>query len=116
MSLPMTNSQPRMFEPPKDFSAKAQHIGQLYLDAPRLWQQEGELVLSVDEKTGILLVPRDAVRSEDGRTRVLVVRDGRAIAVPVELGLVDETRVWGIWADHLGIPRLTFFAMLGSIP
>ena len=28
--------------------------------------------------------------------------------------LVDETRVWGEWADALGIPRLTFFAVLGS--
>ena len=43
-------------------------------------------------KTGILLVPREAVRSEDGQTRVLVVRDGRAVPVRVELGIVDETR------------------------
>ena len=28
--------------------------------------------------------------------------------------LVDETRPWSEWADHLGIPRLTFFAALGS--
>ena len=28
--------------------------------------------------------------------------------------LVDETRAWGAWADHLGIPRLTFFAALGA--
>jgi len=41
----------------------------------------------------------------------------RIEAVVFDIGetLVDETRVWGIWADHLGIPRLTFFAMLGSI-
>jgi len=44
-------------------------------------------------KTGVALVPREAVRSEDGRTRVLVVRDGRAVPVAVELGLVDERRV-----------------------
>jgi RND family efflux transporter MFP subunit len=43
-------------------------------------------------KTDILLVPREAVRSEDGQTRVLVVRDGRAVPVRVELGMVDETR------------------------
>jgi FMN phosphatase YigB (HAD superfamily) len=29
--------------------------------------------------------------------------------------LVDETRAWGVWADHLGIPRLTFFAALGAV-
>ena len=28
--------------------------------------------------------------------------------------LVDETRVWGEWADWLGVPRLTFFAALGA--
>jgi len=38
-----------------DFAEKAQAIGRLYLDAPRLWQERGELVLSTDEKTGILL-------------------------------------------------------------
>jgi len=41
-------------------------------------------------KSGVILVPREAIRSEDGRTRVLVVRDGRAVAVPVELGIVSE--------------------------
>jgi HAD superfamily hydrolase (TIGR01549 family) len=29
--------------------------------------------------------------------------------------LVDETRQWGAWADWLGIPRLTFFAVLGGV-
>ena len=29
--------------------------------------------------------------------------------------LVDETRQWGSWADWLGIPRLTFFAVLGGL-
>jgi FMN phosphatase YigB (HAD superfamily) len=29
--------------------------------------------------------------------------------------LVDETAVWGAWADWLGVPRLTFFAALGAI-
>ncbi|MBW2288578.1 MAG: efflux RND transporter periplasmic adaptor subunit [Deltaproteobacteria bacterium] len=49
--------------------------------------------ITPEAKTGILLVPREAVRSEDGQTRVLVVRDGRAVPVRVELGLVDESRV-----------------------
>ncbi len=29
--------------------------------------------------------------------------------------LVDETRVWGLWADWLGVPRLTFFSVLGAV-
>jgi DDE superfamily endonuclease len=37
-----------------DFEAKARGVCQLYLDAPRLWQM-GELVISTDEKTGILI-------------------------------------------------------------
>jgi len=41
-------------------------------------------------KTNILLVPRIAIRSEDGRTRVLLVEDGRAAAAPVQLGIVSE--------------------------
>lgn len=41
-------------------------------------------------KRGVLLVPREAVRTEDGRTRVMVLRDGRSEAVNVEVGLVSE--------------------------
>jgi HAD superfamily hydrolase (TIGR01549 family) len=29
--------------------------------------------------------------------------------------LVDETRVWGMWADVVGVPRLTFMALLGAV-
>jgi len=29
--------------------------------------------------------------------------------------LVDETQNWGRWADHLAVPRLTFFAALGAV-
>jgi FMN phosphatase YigB (HAD superfamily) len=29
--------------------------------------------------------------------------------------LVDETRMWGEWADWLRVPRLTFFAVLGAL-
>ncbi len=39
-------------------------------------------------KRDVLLVPREAVRTEEGRTRVLTIRDGRAEALPVELGVV----------------------------
>lgn len=41
-------------------------------------------------KNDVLLLPREAIRREDGRTRVLAVRDGRAVAVPVQLGVVAE--------------------------
>lgn len=37
-----------------DFEARARELCRLYLDAPRLWQL-GELVISTDEKTGILI-------------------------------------------------------------
>lgn len=39
-----------------------------------------------------ILVPRESIRSESGRSRVLVVRDGRAAAIPVELGIVSDTQ------------------------
>ena len=37
-----------------------------------------------------------------------------AVVFDVGETLVDETRPWGMWADHLGIPRLTFFSVLGA--
>ncbi len=39
----------------------------------------------------------------------------RAVIFDVGETLVDETRAWGEWADWLGVPRLTFFAALGSV-
>lgn len=41
-------------------------------------------------KRDVMLVPRAAVRSEEGVNRVLVVRDGRAQSVAVRLGVVSE--------------------------
>ena len=29
--------------------------------------------------------------------------------------LVDETRNWAKWAEHLGVPTLTLFAMMGAV-
>jgi len=29
--------------------------------------------------------------------------------------LIDETRVWSVWADELGVPRHTFVAALGAV-
>jgi HAD superfamily hydrolase (TIGR01662 family) len=38
-----------------------------------------------------------------------------AVFLDVGETLIDETRIWGEWADWLGVPRLTFFAVLGSL-
>jgi FMN phosphatase YigB (HAD superfamily) len=39
----------------------------------------------------------------------------RAVVFDVGETLIDETRVWSAWADHLGISRLTFLAGLGAV-
>lgn len=39
----------------------------------------------------------------------------RWVCLDVGETLIDETRVWSIWADTLGIPRLTFMAALGAV-
>jgi len=41
-------------------------------------------------KRDVLLVPRQAIRREDGRTQVLLVREGRAVATPIRIGIVSE--------------------------
>jgi HAD superfamily hydrolase (TIGR01662 family) len=50
-------------------------------------------------------------------TSTPIGRAGRIRAIVLDVGetLVDETRPMGEWADWLGIPRLTFFAVLGGI-
>lgn len=39
----------------------------------------------------------------------------RWICLDVGETLIDETRIWSIWADQLGIPRLTLMAVLGAV-
>lgn len=39
----------------------------------------------------------------------------RWVCLDVGETLIDETRVWSIWADVLGIPRLTFMAAFGAV-
>jgi HAD superfamily hydrolase (TIGR01549 family) len=41
--------------------------------------------------------------------------NGRWVVLDVGETLVDETRVWGMWADVVGVPRLTFMAILGAV-
>lgn len=49
-----------------------------------------EVTIHAAPREDVLLVPREAIRTEEGRTRVLAVRDGRAVAVPVALGVVTS--------------------------
>jgi HAD superfamily hydrolase (TIGR01662 family) len=39
----------------------------------------------------------------------------RAVFLDVGETLVDETRDWEAWADHLGVPRLTLLGVLGGV-
>ncbi len=39
----------------------------------------------------------------------------RTVVFDVGETLIDETRHWSEWADWLGVPRLTFFAILGVV-
>lgn len=41
--------------------------------------------------------------------------NGRWVVFDVGETLVDETRVWSAWADVVGVPRLTFMAVLGGV-
>lgn len=41
--------------------------------------------------------------------------NGRWVVLDVGETIIDETRVWSIWADMLGIPRLTFLAGFGAV-
>jgi FMN hydrolase / 5-amino-6-(5-phospho-D-ribitylamino)uracil phosphatase len=41
--------------------------------------------------------------------------NGRWVCLDVGETLIDETRIWSLWADALGIPRLTFMAALGAL-
>lgn len=40
---------------------------------------------------------------------------GRWVCLDVGETLIDETRVWSIWAAEIGVPTLTFFAALGAV-
>ena len=39
----------------------------------------------------------------------------RWVCLDVGETLIEETRIWGTWADVLGVPRLTFFAGIGAV-
>lgn len=46
-----------------------------------------------EPRSDTLVAPRESIRTEDGRPRLLMVRDGVAVAVPVELGVASEDTV-----------------------
>lgn len=48
-----------------------------------------EFMIHPQPRKDVLLVPREAIRTEEGRTRVLVLREGHAVAVPIEIGAVS---------------------------
>lgn len=52
-------------------------------------------------RSDALLVPREAIRAEDGQTRVYVVENGHAVARPVRIGVTsgDQTEVLSGLAD-----------------
>lgn len=39
----------------------------------------------------------------------------RSVVFDVGETLIDETRIFGRWADRLGVPHLTFFGVLGGV-
>jgi transposase len=96
-----------------DFDAKARSICRLYLDAPRLFQEEGRLVLSSDEKTSMQILgrPYPTQPAQPGKpekreadyerhgTRVLMT----TFCVPTGKVVWDlgQTRTSIDWADHL---------------
>jgi HAD superfamily hydrolase (TIGR01549 family) len=43
------------------------------------------------------------------------MEDRRWVCLDVGETLVDETRIWSVWADMVGVPRLTFMALLGAV-
>lgn len=43
-----------------------------------------------------------------------MVAQGRWVCLDVGETLIDETRIWSVWADVLGVTRLTFMAAIGA--
>ncbi len=91
---------------PRPFRARIASVGdaidpatRTYLATMRVPNLEHQLKAGIfahveivpEEKADVLVVPPEAIRREEGRTRVLAVRDGRAEAVPIEVGLVSKS-------------------------
>ena len=44
-----------------------------------------------------------------------MTNNARWVCLDVGETLIDETRIWSLWADELEVPRLTFLAALGAV-
>jgi membrane fusion protein (multidrug efflux system) len=53
----------------------------------------GRAKITTETRRGVLVIPREAAVTQAGRTEVFVVRQDRARAVPVTLGLAEDDRV-----------------------
>jgi hypothetical protein len=96
-----------------DFDAKAKEICQLYVNAPRLYQQ-GRLVICADEKTGMQILQRKyptrlAVPGRPERREFEYIRHGTrcllasfCVATGEVVWQVGPTRTAVDWAAHLG--------------
>lgn len=62
-------------------------------DARLLSGMTGDATISVDQVEDALVVPAQAVLTEDGRTWVFAVADGRATRTPVTVGASSDTQV-----------------------
>ncbi|MDE3113063.1 MAG: efflux RND transporter periplasmic adaptor subunit [Chloroflexota bacterium] len=70
----------------------------------------GTVSISVANVTGALVVPTYAVRSSNGARTVAILRDGKVVEVPVQLGVSDDsvTQVTGVAeGDAVLVPLLT---------
>src|SRR5438132_8708977 len=60
-------------------------------------------------------VPRGRIGPPITSRKGLTTMAIRLVVFDVGETLIDECRMWGEWADWLGVPRLTFFAALGAV-
>src|SRR5439155_24227538 len=72
-------------------------------------RRSGSCILSSHTRAAALAGSPDARRPYSGAVAV------RLVCFDIGETLVDETEVWGSWADSLAISRLTFFAALGAV-
>lgn len=69
-----------------------------------------EIEILPQAKRDVLVLPRSAVRSEEGHSQVFTVRDGVATAVPVTLGVIAEDEV-----EVLGGLRIDTPVVVGEV-
>ena len=78
-------------------------------DAPVATEERDDALDDYDgglDELDLEITPREATDLEGPAPTIVAFDIGEV--------LIDETRVWGIWADILGISRFTFAAVLGA--